>query len=50
MERTVCTLGDAASMLAQGFLRYFRDESLYHIEYGRCLVLPEVQRAGSAFK
>jgi NADH-quinone oxidoreductase subunit F len=49
MGRTVCALGDAASMPVQGFLRHFRDEFLYHIENGKCLVPPEVQRAGSTF-
>jgi NADH-quinone oxidoreductase subunit F len=49
MGRTICALGDAASMPVQGFLKHFRDEFLYHIENGRCLVPPEVQRAGSTF-
>jgi NADH-quinone oxidoreductase subunit F len=49
MGRTVCALGDAASMPVQGFLRHFRDEFLYHVENGRCLVPKEVQRAGSGF-
>jgi NADH-quinone oxidoreductase subunit F len=49
MGRTICALGDAASMPVQGFLRHFTDEFLYHIENGRCLVPPEVQRAGSTF-
>ncbi|MDR2112648.1 MAG: NADH-quinone oxidoreductase subunit NuoF [Candidatus Accumulibacter sp.] len=49
MGRTVCALGDAASMPVQGFLKHFRDEFEYHIENGKCLVPPEVQRAGSTF-
>jgi NADH-quinone oxidoreductase subunit F len=50
MGRTVCALGDAASMPVQGFLKHFRDEFLYHIENGRCLVPKEVQRVGSGFR
>jgi NADH-quinone oxidoreductase subunit F len=49
MGRTVCALGDAAAMPVQGFLKHFRDEFLYHVENGKCLVPPEVQRAGSTF-
>lgn len=49
MGRTICALGDAASMPVQGFLKHFRDEFLYHIENGRCLVPKEVQRMGSGF-
>ncbi|MDR0576930.1 MAG: NADH-quinone oxidoreductase subunit NuoF [Candidatus Accumulibacter sp.] len=49
MGRTVCALGDAAAMPVQGFLKHFRDEFAYHVEHGKCLVPPEVQRAGSTF-
>jgi NADH-quinone oxidoreductase subunit F len=49
MGRTVCALGDAAAMPVNGFLKHFRDEFAYHIETGKCLVPPEVQRAGSTF-
>ena len=49
MGRTICALGDAASMPVQSFLKHFRDEFAYHIEHGRCLVPREVQRAGSGF-
>ncbi|MBI4985905.1 MAG: SLBB domain-containing protein, partial [Rhodocyclales bacterium] len=47
--RTICALGDAAVMPIQGFLRHFRGEFEYHIENKKCLVPPEVQRAGSTF-
>lgn len=47
MGRTICALGDAASMPVQSFIKHFRDEFLYHIEHKRCLVPPEVQWAGS---
>ena len=33
--RTICALGDAAAWPVQGFLKHYRDEFLYHIEYGR---------------
>ncbi len=49
MGRTICALGDAASMPVQSFIKHFRDEFSYHIEYKKCLVPPEVQRAGSGF-
>ena len=38
MGRTICALGDAASMPVQSFIKHFRDEFAYHIEHGRCLV------------
>ncbi len=47
MGRTICALGDAASMPVQSFIKHFCDEFLYHIEHKRCLVPPEVQWAGS---
>ncbi len=49
MGRTICALGDAAAMPVQGFLKHFRDEFAYHIEHKKCLVPPDVQRAGSGF-
>ena len=49
MGRTICALGDAASMPVQSFIKHFRDEFAYHIEHGKCLVSPELQRAGSTF-
>ncbi len=47
--RTICALGDAAVLPIQGMLRHFRPEFEYHIEHKKCLVPPEVQRAGSTF-
>jgi NADH-quinone oxidoreductase subunit F len=49
MGRTICPLGDAASMPVNGFLKHFRSEFEYHIEHKKCLVPPEVQKAGSTF-
>ena len=49
MGRTICALGDAASMPVQSFIKHFRDEFAYHIEHKECLVPPAVQRAGSGF-
>ena len=49
MGRTICALGDAASMPVQSFVKHFGDEFAYHIEHGKCLVSPELQRAGSTF-
>ena len=49
MGRTICPLGDAASMPVNGFLKHFRAEFEYHIEHKKCLVPPEVQKAGSTF-
>ncbi|MEI7429999.1 MAG: NADH-quinone oxidoreductase subunit NuoF [Betaproteobacteria bacterium] len=49
MGRTICALGDAASMPVQGFLKHFRDEFAYHIEHKKCLVPLDVQRVGSGF-
>ncbi|OHC66580.1 MAG: NADH oxidoreductase (quinone) subunit F [Rhodocyclales bacterium GWA2_65_20] len=49
MGRTICPLGDAASMPVNGFLKHFRAEYEYHIEHKKCLVPPEVQKAGSTF-
>ncbi len=49
MGRTICALGDAASMPVQSFIKHFRDEFAYHIDHKTCLVPEEVQRAGSGF-
>lgn len=49
MGRTICALGDAASMPVQSFIKHFQDEFAYHIEHKKCLVPPEIQRAGSGF-
>lgn len=47
MGRTICALGDAASMPVQSFVKHFHDEFMYHIENKKCLVPPDVQYAGS---
>jgi NADH-quinone oxidoreductase subunit F len=49
MGKTICPLGDAASMPVNGFIKHFRSEYEYHIEHKKCLVPPEVQKAGSTF-
>lgn len=49
MGRTICALGDAASMPVQSFIKHFRDEFAYHIDNKKCLVPVDVQRAGSGF-
>lgn len=49
MGRTICALGDAASMPVQSFIKHFRDEFQYHIENKTCLVPKDVQWAGSGF-
>ncbi|MGL5631852.1 MAG: NADH-quinone oxidoreductase subunit NuoF [Azovibrio sp.] len=49
MGRTICALGDAASMPVQSFIKHFRDEFAYHIEHKTCLVPKEVQWTGSGF-
>ena len=49
MGRTICALGDAASMPVQSFTKHFHDEFAYHIEHKKCLVPVDVQRAGSGF-
>ena len=36
--RTICALGDAAVFPVRSFIKHFRDEFLYHIEHGKCLV------------
>ena len=47
MGRTICALGDAAAMPVQSFVKHFGSEFEYLIENKKCLVPPEVQRAGS---
>ncbi|NTV11191.1 MAG: NADH-quinone oxidoreductase subunit NuoF [Zoogloea sp.] len=47
MGRTICALGDAASMPVQSFIKHFGSEFQYHIEHKQCLVPVEVQREGS---
>ena len=47
MGRTICALGDAASMPVQSFVKHFGDEFAYHIENKTCLVPKEIQREGS---
>jgi len=47
MGRTICALGDAASMPVQSFIKHFGTEFEYHIEHKKCLVPPDVQYAGS---
>ena len=49
MGRTICALGDAASMPVQSFVKHFFDEFVYHIEHKKCLVPLDIQRAGSGF-
>jgi NADH-quinone oxidoreductase subunit F len=36
--RTICALGDAAALPVKSFIKYFREEFLYHIDNGKCLV------------
>ena len=47
MGRTICALGDAASMPVQSFVKHFGDEFAYHIEHKKCLVPEDVQYEGS---
>lgn len=49
MGRTICALGDAASMPVQSFIKHFRDEFAHHIEHKTCLVPKDMQWAGSGF-
>jgi NADH-quinone oxidoreductase subunit F len=49
MGRTICALGDAAAMPVNGMMKHYRNEFEYHIEHKKCMVAPEVQRAGSDF-
>lgn len=36
--RTICALGDAASMPVSGMLKHYLDEFEYHIEHKKCMV------------
>ncbi len=36
--RTICALGDAAAMPVASFIKHFRDEFQYHIDYKTCMV------------
>lgn len=36
--RTICALGDAAAMPVQSFIKYFRDEFVYHVKHKKCMV------------
>lgn len=47
MGRTICALGDAASMPVQSFVKHFGSEFEYHIEHKQCLVPADVQNEGS---
>ncbi|WP_369178649.1 NADH-quinone oxidoreductase subunit NuoF [Candidatus Thiodubiliella endoseptemdiera] len=38
MGNTICALGDAAAMPVESFLRNFREEFEYYIEYGKSMV------------
>jgi NADH-quinone oxidoreductase subunit F len=49
MGRTICALGDAASLPVRSFIKHFAAEFEYHIEHKKCLVPVDVQRAGSGF-
>jgi NADH-quinone oxidoreductase subunit F len=49
MGRTICALGDAAVLPVLSFIKHFRSEFEYHIEHKKCLVPPDVQKAGSTF-
>ena len=40
MGRTICALGEAASMPVQGFIKHYRDEFQYHIDHKKCMVGP----------
>ncbi len=43
MGRTICALGEAASMPVKGFLKHYRDEFQYHIDHKKCMVGPGSQ-------
>lgn len=40
MGRTICALGEAASMPVKGFIKHYRDEFQYHIDHKKCMVGP----------
>jgi len=49
MGRTICALGDAASLPVRSFVQHFKSEFEHHIQNCTCLVPHDVQRAGSSF-
>ena len=49
MGKTICALADAAAFPVRSFIKHFKSEFEYHIENKKCLVDPDVQRAGSGF-
>lgn len=36
--RTICAFGEAIAWPVAGFLKHFRDEFVYHINHGKCMV------------
>jgi len=40
MGRTICALGEAASLPVKGFIKHYRDEFQYHIDHKKCMVGP----------
>ncbi|MBF0159509.1 MAG: NADH-quinone oxidoreductase subunit NuoF [Magnetococcales bacterium] len=36
--KTICALGDAAAMPVMGAVKAFRDEFVFHVQHGRCMV------------
>ncbi|MBF0610020.1 MAG: NADH-quinone oxidoreductase subunit NuoF [Magnetococcales bacterium] len=36
--KTICALGDAAAMPVAGAIKAFREEFVYHVQHGRCMV------------
>ena len=38
MGKTICALGDAAAGPVVGAIKAFREEFIYHVEHGRCMV------------
>jgi NADH-quinone oxidoreductase subunit F len=51
--RTICALGDAAALPVKSFIKYFRDEFVFHIEKKSCLagtVEPKWGRSGGHVK
>ncbi len=43
--RTICALGDAAAMPVRSFIKHYRDEFAYHVDYKRCMVGPGSSKA-----
>ena len=46
--RTICALGDAAAMPVRSFIKHYRDEFAYHVDYKRCMVGPGSDRQEAA--